>query len=34
MIYSEFVGDRNAARAREKYLKSGKGKEFLRKLVS
>ena len=33
-IFTEFVGERNKARAREKYLKSGVGKEFLKTLVS
>ena len=32
-LYTEFVGDRINARAREKYLKSGIGKEFLKTLV-
>ncbi len=33
-IYTEFVGERNKARVREKYLKYGVGKEFLKGLVS
>ena len=32
LLYSEQVPDRNMARIREKYLKSGIGKEFLRSL--
>ena len=31
LIYSEVCGDRVAARAREKVLKSGSGREFLKK---
>jgi len=34
LIYKEFIGERDKARAREKYLKSGAGKEFLKNLVS
>ena len=34
LIYKELVGEREKARAREKYLKSGIGKEFLKTLVS
>ena len=33
-IYTELVGERINAREREKYLKSGIGKEFLKSLVS
>lgn len=33
-LYTEYVGARESARTREKYLKSGIGKEFLKKLVS
>lgn len=33
MIFLEKVGPREAARKREKYLKSGVGKEFLRNLI-
>jgi putative endonuclease len=32
LIYSEKVGIRVEARKREKYLKSGIGKEFLKKI--
>ncbi|MDO8517862.1 MAG: GIY-YIG nuclease family protein [bacterium] len=32
LIYSETAGDRQSARKREKYLKSGIGKEFLKNL--
>ena len=32
LLYSEQVSDRNTARIREKYLKSGVGKEFIRSL--
>jgi len=32
LIYSEEVEDRQVARAREKYMKSGVGKEFLKSL--
>ena len=32
LIYSEIVEDRTSARKREKYLKSGIGKEFLKNL--
>ncbi len=32
-IYLEEVGTREKARVREKYLKSGTGKEFLRSLI-
>ncbi|HOI30191.1 MAG TPA: GIY-YIG nuclease family protein [Melioribacteraceae bacterium] len=32
LIYSEKHDSRNTARVREKYLKSGVGKEFLKKL--
>jgi putative endonuclease len=34
LIYSEKVGQRQEARNREKYLKSGSGKEFLKSLHS
>ena len=34
MFYSEFVGDRRDARIREKYLKSGCGKEYLKQKYS
>jgi putative endonuclease len=34
LIYSEVLSSRLEARAREKYLKSGVGKEFLKSLVS
>ncbi len=34
LFYSEEIGDRQKAREREKYLKSGCGKEFLKKLYS
>jgi putative endonuclease len=33
IIYSEVCPDRMSARVREKYLKSGVGKEFLKNLV-
>lgn len=33
LIYKEFIGLRVDARAREKYLKSGIGKEFLKTLL-
>jgi putative endonuclease len=33
MLYLEKVGPRDQARKREKYLKSGIGKEFLKSLV-
>jgi putative endonuclease len=33
LIYSEVVNTRIEARKREKYLKSGIGKEFLKKLI-
>ena len=33
LIYSEIVDERLSARKREKYLKSGIGKEFLKKLI-
>jgi len=33
LIYSEFVGSREDARKREKYLKSGCGKEFLKSFL-
>lgn len=33
IIYKEFVGNRHEARIREKYYKSGCGKEFLKKLI-
>jgi len=33
MIYSEIVETREEARIREKYFKSGIGKDFLRKLI-
>ena len=32
-IYKEFIGAREEARIKEKYLKSGIGKEFLKTLV-
>ncbi|WP_198673024.1 GIY-YIG nuclease family protein [Algoriphagus litoralis] len=32
LIYSEKVGSREDARIREKYLKSGSGKEFLKNI--
>jgi putative endonuclease len=34
LIYTEVLPSRIEARAREKYLKSGVGKEFLKSLVS
>jgi putative endonuclease len=34
LIYLESFSTRLAARAKEKYLKSGVGKEFLRKLIA
>jgi putative endonuclease len=34
LLYAEFVGERNKVRIKEKYLKSGIGKEFLKNLVS
>lgn len=33
LVYEEFVGTRVEARKREKYLKSGSGKEFLKKIL-
>jgi putative endonuclease len=33
LIFKELVGERDKARVREKYLKSGIGKEFLKTLV-
>jgi len=33
LVYSERVGSRNDARKREKYFKSGSGKEYLRSLL-
>ncbi len=33
LFYTEKVGTREEARAREKFLKSGSGKEFLKKKV-
>ncbi|HVV39303.1 MAG TPA: GIY-YIG nuclease family protein [Candidatus Paceibacterota bacterium] len=30
LVYSEALSDRRSARSREKYLKSGVGKEFLK----
>ncbi|PJA36844.1 MAG: endonuclease, partial [Candidatus Zambryskibacteria bacterium CG_4_9_14_3_um_filter_42_9] len=33
LLYSEIVNNRNGARFREKYLKSGIGKEFLKNIV-
>ena len=33
LIYKEFIGAREKARIKEKYLKSGIGKEFLKTLV-
>ncbi|OGK21286.1 endonuclease [Candidatus Roizmanbacteria bacterium RIFCSPHIGHO2_02_FULL_37_13b] len=32
LIFKEFVGDRKAARRREKYYKSGIGKEYLKQI--
>ncbi len=32
VIYTEDLGDRKSAREREKFLKSGSGKEFLKRL--
>ena len=34
LIYQEHGFDRKSARSREKYLKGGSGKEFLKKLIS
>jgi len=34
LVYSEEVGDRQEARKREKFLKRGFGKEFIKKLVN
>ena len=33
LVYTEKVGDRPSARKREKYLKSGCGKEYLKKTI-
>jgi putative endonuclease len=33
LVYNEFVGDRKIARAREKYFKSGFGKEHLKSII-
>ena len=33
LIYFEEVSDRKEARKREKYLKSGSGREFLKKII-
>ena len=33
LVYQEFIGTRVHAREREKYLKSGSGKEFLKKML-
>jgi putative endonuclease len=33
LVYEEHVGSRDKARSREKYLKSGTGKEFLKTLI-
>ena len=33
LIYKEKVGSRNEAREREKYLKGGSGKEYLKRLI-
>jgi putative endonuclease len=33
LIYKEFVGERKNARVKEKYYKSGCGKEFLKRLA-
>jgi len=33
LLYAEMLPDRDSARKREKYLKSGIGKEFLKSLV-
>ncbi len=33
LVYSEFIGERNLARKREKYLKIGCGKEYLKNLI-
>ncbi|MDP3957519.1 MAG: GIY-YIG nuclease family protein [bacterium] len=32
-VYSEFIGNRVEARKREKYLKGGSGKEFIKKII-
>ncbi|MCD4704670.1 GIY-YIG nuclease family protein [bacterium] len=34
LFYQEFVGNRIDARKREKYLKSGYGKEFLKSIIA
>ena len=34
LIYSEKVANRMVAREREKYLKSGSGREFVKKLIT
>lgn len=34
LVYSEEIGDRQAAREKEKYYKSGSGKEKLKKLLN
>lgn len=33
LVYSEFIGERKAARAKEKYYKSGSGREELKELI-
>lgn len=33
LVYKELVGDRKSARQREKYLKGGSGKEFIKKSI-
>ncbi len=33
LVFTEVIGSRSEARKREKYLKSGCGKEFLRKII-
>ena len=34
LVYSEFVGNRKEARKREKYLKSGIGKEYIKNIIN
>ena len=34
LVYSEDIGDRKAARDKEKYYKTGSGKEKLKKLLN
>jgi putative endonuclease len=34
LVYSEYIGDRKEARKKEKYYKSGIGKEKLKQLIS